>query len=91
MKETRYLHPLIPADAGNQPLPHRTSVQFGKVWIPASAGMSGCGNSPSQAFRQTTGGATLNGLVRVRPLVGRYNAVYCPDCPPKEPRQELHQ
>src|SRR5580700_1688317 len=29
-------HPLVPADAGTQPSPHRTSVQFGKVWIPAS-------------------------------------------------------
>jgi hypothetical protein len=34
-------HPLIPAEAGIQTLPNRTDVLWGKVWIPASAGMSG--------------------------------------------------
>ena len=44
-----FLHPLIPADAGIQTLPHRTSVRFDKVWIPASAGMSGWDNSFTRA------------------------------------------
>ena len=48
MKKTdegyEFLHPLV-ADAGTQALPNPASVRLGKVWIPASAGMSGCGNS----------------------------------------------
>jgi hypothetical protein len=36
---------LVPADAGTQPLRDQKSVRFGKGWIPASAGMSGSGNS----------------------------------------------
>jgi hypothetical protein len=38
------VHPLVPADAGTQTLPTPKSVRFGKGWIPASAGMSGCGD-----------------------------------------------
>ena len=34
-------HPLIPADAGSQTLPNCMDIQWGKAWIPASAGMSG--------------------------------------------------
>jgi hypothetical protein len=33
--------PFIPADAGIQPLPNRTTCNLGKDWVPASAGMSG--------------------------------------------------
>jgi hypothetical protein len=43
------LRPLVPADAGTQTLPVEDTCNFGKVWIPASAGMSGCGNSLKQA------------------------------------------
>jgi len=33
--------PFVPADAGTQPLPNRTTFNLGKDWIPASAGMTG--------------------------------------------------
>ena len=34
-------HPLIPADAGIQTLPSCMDFQWGKVWVPASAGTNG--------------------------------------------------
>jgi hypothetical protein len=39
----RNVYPLVPADAGTQSFPHSTTVRFGKVWIPASPEMNGCG------------------------------------------------
>ncbi len=46
-------HPLIPADVGNQTLPYCMDVQWGKVWIAASAGTSGGVSfmSPANAAR----------------------------------------
>jgi hypothetical protein len=42
MKMTSHsLPPLVPADAGTQPLPNTQTVGLGKAWIPASAGMNG--------------------------------------------------
>src|SRR3984957_17428956 len=38
--------PFIPADAGIQPLPNRTTYDFGKDWVPASAGTSGLWETP---------------------------------------------
>src|SRR5258708_35968768 len=37
--------PLIPADAGIQPLPSGIDFGAGKVWVPASAGTIGVGES----------------------------------------------
>jgi hypothetical protein len=49
-------HPLIPADAGIQTLPNGMDFQWGKGWIPASAGMSG---GEAGGFRQFPSQALL--------------------------------
>ena len=47
---TRASLPARPRGRGDPAFAQRMSVQFGKVWIPASAGMSGCGNSLTSLF-----------------------------------------
>ncbi len=79
-------HPLIPADAGIHTLPNCMDVPLGKGWFPASAGTSGGGTLSFVSFlhthfRQNERVGDAQEPVRVRPLVGCYNAVYWPDCP----------
>jgi hypothetical protein len=50
------LRPFVPADAGTQALPDPESLRFGKGWIPASAGMSGRGNSFTPSSAGMSGG-----------------------------------
>jgi hypothetical protein len=53
VKETdeghEFLHPLVPADAGTQALPDPKSLRSGNGWVPASAGISGRGNSSTSS------------------------------------------
>jgi len=46
-------HPLIPADAGIQTLPNCMDVQWGKGWVPASAGTNGWRSSSFISFLRT--------------------------------------
>jgi hypothetical protein len=41
MGDVSGIPPFIPADAGIQPLPDRTTSVLGKDWVPASAGTNG--------------------------------------------------
>jgi hypothetical protein len=72
MEEAReghdFLYPLVPADAGTQALPHRTSMQFGKVWIPAGVypRESGGGNERMWQFLHPLLSEMVGTMARLR-------------------------
>ena len=58
--------PFVPADAGTQPLPNRTTCDWSKAWIPASAGMNGecCSFANTIQFAETFGNTLIPNIAR---------------------------